>query len=456
MRWIVLLLLGCSGKDSGVDPQETASTETEDSGDAYSSDPPGLQIEMDFVQGSATVDECAVFCVSVVVADDHVPVEGAVVDVWVGNDCIGPDLTTDGTGWAQACVVGLEPGEREVIAVVSHEGESVEHARDLSVRPFGYAAGIIRDETPVDTLPFVPNFSRHPDNPVLSPGEPESPDAAGVMLPSVASTDSGWVMWHARTPELDYTLGVATSEDGLTWTKQAGSPLGPTGETGSWRRYATNSPMLVQVGIDWRVYFTGRSDETGNLNIGMAVTDGPAVEGLYPENPVFQWSDSEVDWAGTAVAHPSIIHHPDGHLELWYSTGYHRIGYAYSLDGVEWTRHCKNPVFEGRGSGWEQGSVKSAEVVYSDGWYMMTYTGGPRGDFMLGWAMSRDGLNWTRTPTPVLAPPTTPGTWESSSVLGGSLVVDGETLRMYYSGTGVSGSAIGLATAPMTSLEPAR
>ena len=455
MKVLFIFWLGC-GEGKG-DPAPDGALLSDDTAAEQTVAPPGLAVDLDFSQGGDVIDECADFCAAVVVTDEHVPVENARVDIWVGDDCIGPDLETDGAGFAQACVAGLNVGEEEVVAVVSHGGSVAEAARLVRVMPFGFADGIARDDRPLESLPFEPHFSRHPANPVLSPGPTGSPDAGGVMLPSVVQTEAGWVMWHARTPDVDYSIGVATSGDGgLSWTKTLGVGIVPTGLDGSWRRYATNSPMVLSVGIDWRVYFTGRAGETGDLSIGMALSDGATILSDHPDNPVFGWSETELDWAGTAVAHPSIIHHPDGHLEMWYSTGYHRIGYAYSLDGIRWNRHCKNPVFEGEGGGWEQASVKSAEVVYARGWYMMGYTGGPRGDFMLGWAMSRDGLNWTRSSTPVLATPTTPGTWESSSVLGGALVVDGDTLRMYYSGTGVTGSAIGLATASLSGLEVAR
>ena len=453
MMMMMVGLVSCShdkpaGDESGPEDVDTAAGLTPAS-------PQSLKATLAFTDDLDIVDECATVCVSVIVSDEHEPAEGANVDIWLGNDCIGPDLQTDGTGLAQACVWGVPLGDTEVVAVVSHEDDHTEASAMLTGRPFGFVDGIERDTTPLEGLPFVPNFSRHSANPVLSPGHSPSPDAAGLMFPSVAKVDDTWVMWHARTPDLDYSIGVATSNDGVAWTKVAGESILPTGLDGSWRRYATNSPMFLQVGIDWRVYFTGRGGETGDLTIGMAAVDGAALTAPYPENPVFGWSDSELDWAGTAVAHPSIIHHPDGQLEMWYSTGYHRIGYAYSLDGIGWNRHCKNPVFEGEGAGWEAASVKSAEVVYAQGYYMMSYTGGPRGDFMLGWAMSRDGIHWTRSALPVLATPTTPGTWESNSVLGSALVVDGDTLKMYYSGTGVTGSAIGLATASLGELEPA-
>ncbi len=172
----------------------------------------------------------------------------------------------------------------------------------------------------------------------------------------------------------------------------------------------------------------------------------------HPENPVFSWVEEELLWAGTAVAHPAILHHPDGHWEMWYSTGLHKLGYAYSLDGLDWKRLCRNPVFAGStGSSWESHQVKAVDVVFYKGWYLMAYTGGVRGAFQIGWAMSRDGLHWQRANAPVLGPNVVPGTWESTAVTGPSLLVDGDTLRMWYGGSGLTGSAIGLATAPLPS-----
>jgi len=117
---------------------------------------------------------------------------------------------------------------------------------------------------------------------------------------------------------------------------------------------------------------------------------------------------------------------------------------------VGWKRLCRNPVFEGAtGDSWESNHVKAVDVVFHNGWYLMAYTSGVRGSFQIGWAMSRDGLHWTRSEAPVFGPNVTPGTWESSAVTGPSLMADGDTLRMWYGGSGLTGSAIGLATAEL-------
>jgi hypothetical protein len=54
----------------------------------------------------------------------------------------------------------------------------------------------------------------------------------------------------------------------------------------------------------------------------------------------------------------------------------------------------------------------------------------------------------------VHTPPDEPGTWESNSERSAPIMVIDDTLWMWYSGTGQTGSAIGLAYASMEGFPP--
>ncbi len=452
---VAMLLLACgNGKPDEPTTASTEPTEVDtaqsDSGTGTPVEPEGWRVDVAPVDAMVDVDECAEFCAAATVRFDGEPVADVEVDLWVGFDCIGADLRTDEAGRVVSCSPGLEVGEHPLLAAVTTSSGTIEAESAVRVHPFGYADGIMRDTEALGTLPFVPEFVRSDMNPVLEPGAEGSFDSGGTMLPSVAKTEDGWTMWYAGTRSEDYAVGVATSIDGTVWLPGDTAALPPSGEDGSWKRYATNSPMVLRAGDQWRVYYTGRADETGNLTIGLAVGSDSVGVSDVPDNPVFSWTEEEQPWAGTAVAHPAVVQHPDGHFEMLYSSGYHKLGHAYSLDGRTWKRYCNNPVFTGRGAdSWEQSLVKSADLQIHDGLYLMTYTGGDRGSFKIGFAMSRDGLNWERHSSPVLGSEPTPGTWESNAVLGASIAVDGEKLRMWYAGTGMTGSAIGMATADL-------
>jgi predicted GH43/DUF377 family glycosyl hydrolase len=465
----VMVLMGfvaCGGKEPLVDSSDLNARDSASSAPASSDDTAddtsgptsvsGLQVA--FVEPATwdVVDECERTCITAEVTEDGVPVSGVSVDVWVENDCVGADLTTDMVGRVSVCSDVLPVGEWRAVAVASWAEQTVQVEAPLHVLGFGHIDGIERPFA--EGLPYIPNFVRAPGNPVLPPGDAGSFDSVGTLLPSVVKTVDGWVMWYAGTHDVDYSVGVASSPDGHSWLRSSAPALPPDGEEGSWKRFATNAPMAVQDGAGWRVYYSGRAGETGEITIGMASGIKADAVSNHPANPVFAWADSEIPWAGHAVAHPAILHHPDGHWEMWYSTGLHKLGYAYSLDGLDWKRLCRNPVFKGStGGSWEAHQVKAVDVVFHDGWYLMAYTGGVRGSFQIGWAMSRDGLRWQRAEAPIFGPNVIPGTWESTAVTGPALVVDDEVLRMWYGGTGLTGSAIGLATAALpSSFEAAR
>jgi hypothetical protein len=91
---------------------------------------------------------------------------------------------------------------------------------------------------------------------------------------------------------------------------------------------------------------------------------------------------------------------------------------------------------------WEKGWVFDSSIWKENGIYYDLYTGGPIGQRQIGFAWSYDGLHWTKyASNPILSP--VPGTWESKEVFWpGSIVkmADG-TYRVYYQGIDTSGGA---------------
>lgn len=430
-------------------------------------------------------DECGDVCFEVAVTEEGQPLTGAEVDLELRDwGYAFADVVTRDDGLVSFCVQGIPAGTHELVVVATHErypGETFFSEGSLTVAPFGYAMGFDRPTGTYDTLPYVPSFEDYPENPALPPtGVEEDFDGVGTILASVATDGSDYYMWYAGQQVLggDYLIGAASSPDGLRWTRLGmGEASAPSGIEGDWKAYSTNSPFLMLDGSEWRLYYTGRRTEDGDLSIGLATstqyqsvhgTAGSAflVSDLLPierggDNPVLDHIDDEELWGGNAVAHPSVVKNPQGFYEMWYSTARHRVGYALSPDGVDWTHYCNNPVFEGEGAlgHWEAGRVKSTEVAMIGEAYVMTYTGGDTGFFQVGWAMSKDGLRWTKLDEP-LFPSDPDSDWKNASTLGASLLVDDDAglLRAWYSGTysggGNAGSAIGYAEADLPTSLP--
>lgn len=439
--WPLLLLLAACDGDGPPDrpghPRDTAEDSAVDtSGDTAES---GVVVTVQAPGTDAAFDECEEVCFAARLTRDGSPISGVDASVELDDGGIIGSDTTDDQGVVTACTTGIAPGSRQVAFSFRLDGHKVRSFSTFVVYPFGYAMGLTKPTEALSEIPWTPTLVRSEANPVLT-GD-ESWDSEGVILSSVVQTEAGWTMVVAGTPEEDYQVGAATSADGLVWTPVPGNPVLPaTGE--GWNAAATNSPVVLNEEGTLRVWYTGRSTDD-ILSLGLASsTDGLSFVDA-PENPVFSPDPVSSAWEGNGVAHPSILNR-DGLYELWYSTDEHLIGYALSADGLEWQRYCGNPILAGESGTWEDGQVKSAEVAFDGEQYVMTYTGGETGDFQVGWAASSDGLRWVKAPEPLIAPGED-GSWEGQSVLGASLVLDGDTVRVWYSGTSAAGSAIGYA-----------
>ncbi len=390
-------------------------------------------------------DECRRACVLAELLDGAgEPLAGESVSASIEGVAFGTSLRTSPLGKVQVCGTGAPAGAP---VVTMHAGDLTADIA-LDIRPFGTLDGVSR---PVDTdtaVAWTPAFERVGRGPVLLPGEPGAWDATAAALPSVAATADGYAMWYAGRADGDYVIGAATSPDGLVWTRAEGNPLLTAGSEGSWNQFAVNAPNLVATDEGWSLYYDGRKEADGNLGIGLATGTDPLVVAPLEGGPVFSWSESEVEWAGQAVAHPSVQRDADGIWHLWYSTGGQQIGYAYSHDGRGWARYCHNPILTGgTEANWEAGVVKSAEVIRVGERWVMSYSGGGSGNFALGWATSLDGLHWHAATAPVLR--AAGEEWEQQAVLGSSLLVVGNELWMWYTGADGTGSSIGLAVAPL-------
>ena len=86
------------------------------------------------------------------------------------------------------------------------------------------------------------------DAPVLTRGAAGSFDAGGLDFPSVVATETGFSMLYSgisSSASTDGSIGLATSEDGITWTKSDG-PVAEPGLCGGFDDRAIHQPRVLQ------------------------------------------------------------------------------------------------------------------------------------------------------------------------------------------------------------------
>ena len=105
------------------------------------------------------------------------------------------------------------------------------------------------------------------------------------------------------------------------------------------------------------------------------------------------------------IGHSSVIYH-DGLYEMWYdgadnSSGIgFQIFYAYSHDGINWTKHDTGAVLSMGSTGeWDSKNAFGSEVMFMDSVYKMWYVSRDGSPFngQMGYAESVDGINWQKS-----------------------------------------------------------
>ncbi|MDK2772084.1 MAG: hypothetical protein KYX68_07670 [Flavobacterium sp.] len=173
------------------------------------------------------------------------------------------------------------------------------------------------------------------------------------------------------------------------------------------------------------------------------------------ESPVIQRSKIYPDWKGLATADACVISVNDT-LKAWFSgsgwlandtsCGHVRIGYAWSLDGINWNEYIQNPVLNrsDNSTDFDYDGVETPTVIYDENAqfnerYKMWYAGRSLScsnvqDHKIGYAYSPDGINWTKyTANPVIVPGGD-SSWYNTAVYGPSVIYEGNIYKMWFTG----------------------
>lgn len=204
-------------------------------------------------------------------------------------------------------------------------------------------------------------------------------DGNALFTPFVIKVDNEFRMYYCGYSGSSWQIGVATSFDGIQWTKYTGNPI-LTLRPGTWEAMAVNDPKVFHNGSQFIMFYSG-------------------------------------------------------HMSLSQA----EIGMATSPDGFVWERNSQNPVLtRGPSGSWDQYSVRATAAFVGNGKYYLLYDGGAFKP--VGFASSVDGNVWTKYPgNPVFS---TGNTWDAIRVEYGSIVREGSQLKFWYSGYGFN-SAVG-------------
>ncbi len=203
---------------------------------------------------------------------------------------------------------------------------------------------------------------KHPE-PVIDVGSAGQWDCGWMDTPEIVKDQNGYKLYYygdtvQQFAAISSAIGLATSADGIHWSKHPGNPVFTKGNPGEWDGSWVESPTVIfepETGV-YKMWYNGIDTSTWKIQIGLATSTDGFSWTKYFNNPVIStgnWGTYDDIWLGTPTAILS------GNLyEIWYSAtstaSYNpntqsfdtiSICYATSSDGISWTKHQNNPLF---------------------------------------------------------------------------------------------------------------
>ncbi|CAK7326121.1 unnamed protein product [Dovyalis caffra] len=342
---------------------------------------------------------------------------------------------------------------------------------------------------------------------VFDLGPPNSWDAIEIGSPVVkrflSDEEERWYMWYhgnsSQNPGTGDSIGVAVSSNGIHWERGVG-PVSSSGDVGlvlkcgqDWWAFDTmsirpgevvimsSSKVRASSAVYW-LYYSGFSSEkvdymdddlqnperfcldnmsNGNGDKGKIFKSLPGlamsqdgrhwarIEGEHHSGALFDVG-SEREWDSLFIAGPQVVFHCNSDLRMYYhsfdaESGQFSIGIARSRDGINWMKLGKI-IGGGKISSFDEFGAINACVVRNkeDGKYLMAYEGvAADGKRSIGLAVSPDGLkDWRRFQDEAVLKPSVKDGWDNKGVGSPCLVqMEGEAdeWRLYYRGVGNEG-----------------
>ncbi len=208
----------------------------------------------------------------------------------------------------------------------------------------------------------------------------------GVQCPAVLKEGSVYKMWFSATTAGIAEIYYATSPDATAWTISPTPALG-LGPAGAWDDSDILYVSVVRDATGrYDMYYTGYDGTAGgwDLRIGLATSMDGVTFTRKGTDPVLDLGATG-SWDDRIVEAPSVLE--GSPWRMWYSGAHTTtyIGEATSVDGENWSKAPGNPAFTGGPAGsWDGTSAQLAQVLRDGADTFLYYSGGDGTNLRIG------------------------------------------------------------------------
>jgi len=286
-------------------------------------------------------------------------------------------------------------------------------------------------------------------SPVLSLGSAGSWDSRFVANPCVIKNSTGtFMMYYGGYNDTSYSIGLATSTDGVTWTKYIDNPILTPGSAGLWDDTWVELPWVILIDGIYHMFYIGRNSSQVS-SVGYASSTNGINFTKYAGNPVLSPASG---WDSAVIRGMSVLYE-DGVWHMWYSGSdtvdeTFQIGYANSTNKFTWTKCIGNPIFTfGAAGSWDDRTVFCPRVYKIGSTYNMFYAAKSRNtvwgnhrnvyegsSWRIGLAASSNRLNWMRNECNPIISAGFYGMFDDTGVSIVSMISVNNSYYVYYEG----------------------
>jgi predicted GH43/DUF377 family glycosyl hydrolase len=233
------------------------------------------------------------------------------------------------------------------------------------------------------------SWSLGSSDPVIEPGTANDWDYNHVLSGPVIKVGDTYRMYYGNASDYsnDWLLGLATSTDGVHWEKYGTPILIPTAQEGT--RLGLGS--IIKIDSLYYLYYHASVNGYG-MCINLATSADGIQWTRYANNPILHATES---WEGSGIYHASVIYDDGVYRMAFMSDGSAQsgFGFAVSTDGKTWTKDSNNPFFTPNmtTNDWANAQVAYASLVKVGSEYRLYYSGydAIKNDWMIGIAIKQ-------------------------------------------------------------------
>lgn len=197
------------------------------------------------------------------------------------------------------------------------------------------------------------NWTRPINHPVLYPGDYGAWDSWAVHPGAVLQDDDGtYKMYYCGYADQysHWHIGLATSTDGINWEKRTQPILYGTS---GWEYQIGATSIIKKDGI-YYLYYSGR--DLPYYKIGVATSTDGINFTKFQGNPILT---NEEYWESNGVANASVIEQNGSLKMVYMNSNASGFGLATSSDGLNWTKANNNPFFtnQNTSNNWAVGKI---------------------------------------------------------------------------------------------------